>query len=48
MSNGFDYAGLAEGVEAWGFRAMQARGEFMTREQVARAWFERSTSPSPR
>ena len=40
MSNGFDYAGLAEGVEAWGFRAMQARGEFMTREQVARAWFD--------
>jgi hypothetical protein len=34
------YAGLAEGVEAWGFRAMQASREFMTREQVAKAWFE--------
>ena len=45
MSNGFDYAGLAEGVEAWGFRAMQARGEFMTREQVARAWFTEEYEP---
>jgi hypothetical protein len=34
------YAGLAEGVEAWGFRAMQARGEYMDREAVAREWFE--------
>ena len=33
------YAFLAEGVEAWGFRAMQARGEFMDRAEVARAWF---------
>ena len=39
------YAGLAEGVEAWGFRAMQARGEFMTREQVAAAWFEQEYVP---
>jgi hypothetical protein len=45
LSNGFDYAGLAEGVEAWGFRAMQARGEFMTREQVAREWFEQEYAP---
>jgi len=48
MSNGFDYAGLAEGVEAWGFRAMQARGEFMTREQVARAWFTEEYEPVTR
>ena len=34
------YASLAEGVEAWGFRAMQANGEFMSRADVARAWFE--------
>jgi hypothetical protein len=33
------YAELAESVEAWGFRAMQARGEFMTREEVAEAWY---------
>ena len=31
------YAGLAEGVEAWGFRVMQARGEFMSREEIARS-----------
>ncbi len=39
------YAGLAEGVEAWGFRVMQARGEFMTREETARAWFEDEFEP---
>jgi len=39
------YAALAEGVEAWGFRAMQACGEYMSREQVAREWFEREYVP---
>ncbi len=39
------YGALAEGVEAWGFRAMQACGEFMSREQVAREWFEREYVP---
>ena len=33
------YAELAEGVEAWGFRVMQGRGELMTREQVAEHWY---------
>ena len=33
------YAQLGEGVEAWGFRAMQGRGEHMTREQVADSWY---------
>ena len=37
--------GLAEGVEAWGFRLMQARREFMTREQVAEAWFREEYEP---
>jgi hypothetical protein len=45
LSNGFDYAGLAEGVEAWGFRLMQARGEFISREEVARTWFEEEYEP---
>ena len=45
LSNGFDYAGLAEGVEAWGMRAMQARGEFMSRERVAEAWFREEYEP---
>jgi hypothetical protein len=39
------YAALAEGVEAWGFRAMQACGEFMTRAEVAREWYEREYLP---
>ena len=39
------YAGLAEGVEAWGFRVMQARREFMTREEVASEWFENEFEP---
>jgi hypothetical protein len=45
LSNGVDYGALAEGVEAWGFRAMQASGEFMTREEVAAAWFEQEYEP---
>jgi hypothetical protein len=39
LSDPWDYALLAEGVEAWGFRAIQARREPMGREDVARAWF---------
>lgn len=39
------YAALAEGVEAWGFRAMQACGEYMTREEVARDWFAHEYLP---
>ena len=33
------YAALAEAVEAWGFRAIQARGEPLSRADVAEAWF---------
>jgi hypothetical protein len=42
---GTAYAQLAEGVEAWGMRAMQARGVFMTREDVARTWFDEEYQP---
>jgi hypothetical protein len=45
LVNGFDYAGLAEGIEAWGFRLMQERGEFMPREEVAEAWFREEYEP---
>jgi hypothetical protein len=45
LSIGSWYAGVAEGVEAWGFRLMQTRAEFMTREQVAREWFEQEYEP---
>ena len=39
------YAGMAEGVEAWGFRLMQERREFLTREQVAEIWFREEYEP---
>ena len=39
------YAALAEGVEAWGFRAMQGCGCYMTREAVALAWFHEDYLP---
>ena len=45
LRTGSWYAGLAEGVEAWGFRAMQACGEYMSREEVARVWFEEEYEP---
>jgi hypothetical protein len=41
----WDYGNLAEGVEAWGFRAIQAAGAPMSREEVARAWFEDEYRP---
>ena len=33
------YAGLAEGVEAWGARLMHAKGEYIDRADVAGRWF---------
>jgi hypothetical protein len=45
LSDPWDYAALAEGVEAWGFRAIQCRREFMTREEVAEAWFREDYEP---
>jgi hypothetical protein len=45
LSDEWRYAALAEGVEAWGFRYMQGRGEFVTRERVAQAWFEEEYVP---
>jgi hypothetical protein len=45
LSDPWDYAKLAEGVEAWGFRFMQARREFITREEIADAWFREDYEP---
>jgi uncharacterized protein DUF4032 len=45
LSDPADYAELAEGVEAWGFRAVQACGEMMSREEVAEAWFREDYVP---
>src|SRR5829696_2983235 len=35
----------AEGVEAWAFRAMQDRAEFLDRPTAARRWFEEEYEP---
>jgi hypothetical protein len=43
-----DYAQLAEGVEAWGFRTMQVRGEVMDRPTTADAWFREEYVPTLR
>jgi hypothetical protein len=48
LSDEWRYAALAEAVEAWGFRVMQERGELMTREEVAEAWFRDEYEPVTR
>jgi hypothetical protein len=45
LTDEWRYAELAESVEAWGFRAMQELGEFMTREAVAEGWFRDEYEP---
>jgi hypothetical protein len=45
LSDEWRYAALAEAVEAWGFRAIQSRGEPMTRAEVAEAWFQDEYEP---
>jgi hypothetical protein len=45
VSDPWDYGKLAEGVEAWGFRLMQRRREFLDRAEVARLWFEEEYEP---
>jgi hypothetical protein len=45
LSDEWRYAALAEAVEAWGFRASQARGEQLSRQEVAEAWFRDEYEP---
>jgi hypothetical protein len=45
LSDEWRYAALAEAVEAWGFRAVQGRHEFMSREEVAELWFRDEYEP---
>ena len=45
LSDEWRYAALAEAVEAWGFRAIQARQEPMSRHDVAEAWFREEYEP---
>jgi hypothetical protein len=44
-SDPWSYGALAEGVEAWGFRTMQAESDFLPREDVARRWYTEEYVP---
>src|SRR5947209_12830406 len=45
LTDPWDYARLAEGVEAWGFRAMREHGELFDRAHTARLWLEHEYRP---
>ncbi len=45
LSDPWKYGDLAEGVEAWGYRVSQDRGELLDRRQAAHAWFEEEFVP---
>ena len=45
LSDEWTYAALAEAVEAWGFRVIQARQQPMSRHEVAEAWFREEYEP---
>jgi hypothetical protein len=45
LSDEWRYAALAEAVEAWGFRAIQDRGEAMDRAEMAERWFRDEYEP---
>jgi len=45
LSDAWDYAVLAENVEAWAFRLMQDRAEFLDRTSAARRWFDEEYVP---
>jgi hypothetical protein len=45
LADPWDFGTLSEAVEAWGFRAMQNRGTYMDRGEVARLWFSEEYEP---
>ena len=45
LSDPWDYASLAEAVEAWGFRTAQDRGEGINRREAAYLWLENEYRP---
>ncbi len=45
LSDSWDYARLAENVEAWGFRTIQDRGEAINRRETAYLWLENEYRP---
>ena len=45
LSDPWQYAALAEGVEAWAFRYSQRRHEFISREEATHLWLEEEFRP---
>jgi hypothetical protein len=45
LSDEWRWAQLANLVEAWGFRASHERGRLLSREEMARAWFDSEYAP---
>ncbi len=45
VTDSWDYARLAENVEAWGFRTSQDRGEHISRRETAFLWLETEYRP---
>ena len=45
LTDAWDYAELAEAVEAWAFRLMQDRAEFLDRAAAAWLWFDEEYVP---
>jgi hypothetical protein len=46
LSDPWDFAVLAEAVEAWGFRASQSRGDALRRRETAQLWLEIEYRPA--
>ncbi len=45
VTDAWSYAELGEAVEAWGFRYMQDKGQFLNRAEVARQWYAEEYVP---
>jgi hypothetical protein len=45
LTDPWDYAELAEAVEAWGFRLMQDEGGYLDRATVAQRWYDEEFVP---
>jgi uncharacterized ParB-like nuclease family protein len=46
LTDPWDFAVLAEAVEAWGFRASQSRGDALRRKETAQLWLETEYRPA--
>jgi hypothetical protein len=45
LSDPWEYAELAEAIEAWGFRLMQDEGRFLDRGEIAHRWHDEEFLP---